>query len=153
MATAHGGTPIIAHICSNEVDDGFVHRSEVEGHLDGLLCEPALLVERPQIGRAIEDDLVAASGLGVVRKVTNHPLPKAAAAGGGVDDDVLDVADLAATVEELALNKDAAGSDDPAGVAVLGDDDEVVVTEGGEVSEAGAEVRVGEGGGGRAQLR
>lgn len=105
-------------------------QSEVESHLDILLLEPTLLVERSQFSRAVEDDLVAASRLRVVCEVADHPLAKVAAAGGGVDDDVFDMAHLPGAAEELALHEDASRSNDTAGDTVLGDNDEVVITEG-----------------------
>ncbi|KAG6520847.1 hypothetical protein ZIOFF_017908 [Zingiber officinale] len=124
------------------VDHGHTLRSEVAGHLDVLLSETALLVEGPQIRRVIENDLVATGSLGVIPKEPDHPLPQVPAAEGGIDDDVLDVADLPSTAEELPLHEDAAGGDYSSAGPVLRDDDEVVVTEGGEFGEASAEISV-----------
>ncbi|KAG6517955.1 hypothetical protein ZIOFF_021355 [Zingiber officinale] len=134
------------------VDHGHTLRSEVAGHLDVLLSETALLVEGPQIRRVIENDLVATGSLGVIPKEPDHPLPQVPAAEGGIDDDVLDVADLPSTAEELPLHEDATGGDYSSAGSVLRDDDEVVVTEGGEFGEASAEISVRERRSGGAEL-
>lgn len=134
------------------VDRGHTLRSEVAGHLDVLLSETALLVEGPQIRRVIENDLVATGSLGVIPKEPYHPLPKMPSAEGGIDDDVLDVADLPAAAEELPLQEDAASGDYSPAAPVLRDDDEVVVTEGGEFGEANAEISVRERRSGGAEL-
>lgn len=134
------------------VDHGHTLRSEVAGHLDVLLSETALLVEGPQIHRVIENDLVATGSLGVIPKEPDHPLSQVPATEGGIYDDVLDVADLPAAAEELPLHEDASGGNYSSSASVLRDDDEMVVTEGGEFGEASAEISVRERRSGGAEL-
>lgn len=67
---------------------------EVAHHLHLLARQAALFVKRDVVLRAVQDHLVAARGLGGGDERVDEALAEALAARGGVDDDVLDVADL-----------------------------------------------------------
>jgi hypothetical protein len=77
---------------------------------------------------AVQDGLVATAVLANVREGLDDALTKLFALLGLVDGNVLDVTDGAETAEELALDEDAADTDDA--VAGVVDDDEGVVCPG-----------------------
>src|SRR5437016_5977479 len=74
---------------------------KIEAHFDFVTAEAELFVEEDVLFKAVEDDLVAAGLAGLLEAVLDELAADALAGVFGQDDDVLDVSDVAAAVDEL----------------------------------------------------